>query len=73
MSNSADCTEYKTLIICLPDSNFPLPLPLLNFKTMFAVVKIAGQQYKVEKDQTLYVPHLKAIPVIKLNLRSIDG
>ncbi|MFI5134176.1 MAG: 50S ribosomal protein L21 [Chitinophagales bacterium] len=25
---------------------------------MLAVVKIAGQQYKVEKDQTLYVPHL---------------
>ncbi len=25
---------------------------------MFAVVKIAGQQFKVEKDQTLYVPHL---------------
>lgn len=24
---------------------------------MFAVVKIAGQQFKVEKDQTLYVPH----------------
>ena len=25
---------------------------------MFAVVKIAGQQYKVQKDQTLYVPNL---------------
>ena len=25
---------------------------------MIAVVKIAGQQFKVEKDQTLYVPHL---------------
>ena len=25
---------------------------------MFAVVKIAGQQFKVEKDQTLYVPNL---------------
>ena len=25
---------------------------------MIAVVKIAGQQYKVEKDQTLYVPHV---------------
>ena len=25
---------------------------------MFAVVKIAGQQFKVEKDQTLHVPHL---------------
>ena len=25
---------------------------------MFAIVKIAGQQFRVEKDQTLYVPHL---------------
>ncbi len=25
---------------------------------MVAVIKVAGQQYKVEKDQTLYVPHL---------------
>ncbi|MFI5133993.1 MAG: 50S ribosomal protein L21 [Chitinophagales bacterium] len=26
---------------------------------MLAVIKIAGQQFKVEKDQTLYVPHLE--------------
>ena len=26
---------------------------------MFAVVKIAGQQFRVEKDQTLFVPHLE--------------
>ena len=25
---------------------------------MFAVVKIAGQQFKVSKDQTLYVPQI---------------
>jgi len=25
---------------------------------MIAVIKVAGQQYKVEKDQTLYVPHV---------------
>ncbi len=25
---------------------------------MFAVIKVAGQQFKVQKDQTLYVPHL---------------
>lgn len=25
---------------------------------MFAVVKIAGQQFRVQKDQTLYVPHI---------------
>ena len=26
---------------------------------MFAVVKIAGQQFKVQKDQTLYVPQIR--------------
>jgi len=26
---------------------------------MIAVIKIAGQQYKVETDQTLYVPHVE--------------
>ena len=26
---------------------------------MLAVVKVGGQQFKVEKDQTLYVPHLE--------------
>jgi ribosomal protein L21 len=30
-----------------------------NFYTMIAVIKVAGQQYKVEKDQTLYVPHIE--------------
>ena len=25
---------------------------------MFAVIKVAGQQFKVQKDQTLYVPHI---------------
>lgn len=25
---------------------------------MFAVIKVAGQQFRVEKDQTLYVPHV---------------
>jgi large subunit ribosomal protein L21 len=26
---------------------------------MIAVIKVAGQQFKVVKDQTLYVPHLE--------------
>ncbi len=26
---------------------------------MVAVIKIAGQQFKVEKDQTLFVPHVE--------------
>jgi len=25
---------------------------------MFAIVKIAGQQFRVQKDQTLFVPHV---------------
>ena len=29
-----------------------------NFGTMLAVVKIAGQQFKVQEGQSLYVPHL---------------
>jgi len=40
--------------LCRPPENPFGP----NFQVMFAIVKIAGQQYKVEKDQTLYVPHL---------------
>ncbi|HMG67220.1 MAG TPA: 50S ribosomal protein L21 [Chitinophagaceae bacterium] len=39
---------------------------------MFAIVKIAGQQYKVEKDQTLYVPHLGGNPGDKFELAEIS-
>ena len=35
---------------------------------MIAVVKVAGQQFKVEKDQTLYVPHVEGNAGDKLNL-----
>ena len=35
---------------------------------MIAVVKVAGQQYKVEKDQTLYVPHVDGNAGDKLDL-----
>ena len=35
---------------------------------MIAVVKVAGQQYKVEKDQTLYVPHLDGNAGDKIDL-----
>ena len=38
---------------------------------MFAVVKIAGQQFKVEKDQTLYVPHLGGNPGDKVEFAEI--
>ena len=39
---------------------------------MFAVVKIAGQQYKVEKDQTLYVSHLSGKPGDKIEFSDIS-
>ncbi|MBM3412011.1 MAG: 50S ribosomal protein L21 [Bacteroidetes bacterium] len=35
---------------------------------MVAIVKVAGQQFKVEKDQTLYVPHVEGNAGDKLNL-----
>ena len=39
---------------------------------MFAVVKIAGQQFKVEKDQTLYVPHLGGNPGDKVEFGEVS-
>ncbi|MBL7725594.1 MAG: 50S ribosomal protein L21 [Chitinophagaceae bacterium] len=35
---------------------------------MIAVIKVAGQQFKVEKDQTLYVPHVEGNAGDKPNL-----
>ncbi len=35
---------------------------------MIAVIKIAGQQYKVEKDQTLYVPRVEGNAGDKMDL-----
>jgi large subunit ribosomal protein L21 len=40
---------------------------------MIAVIKIAGQQFKVEKDQTLYVPHLEGKTGDKVNLEVLLG
>ena len=42
---------------------------------MIAVVKVAGQQFKVEKDQTIYVPHLegKAGDKIDLEVLLVDA
>ncbi|MER3497296.1 MAG: 50S ribosomal protein L21 [Chitinophagaceae bacterium] len=39
---------------------------------MFAIVKIAGQQFKVEKDQTLYVPHLGGNPGDKVEFAEVS-
>ena len=38
---------------------------------MKALVKEAGQQYKVEKDQTLYVPHLDGNAGDKVELEAL--
>jgi len=40
---------------------------------MIAVIKIAGQQFKVEKDQTLYVPHLEGKAGDNVNLEVLLG
>lgn len=38
---------------------------------MLAIVKIAGQQFKVTKDQTLYVPHVEGIVGDKVEFSDI--
>jgi large subunit ribosomal protein L21 len=72
----------------LPELFFPLPLPPsgkdsekshfhpgINNKHMIAVVKIAGQQYKVEKDQSLFVPHVegKAGDKVEVEVLMVDA
>jgi large subunit ribosomal protein L21 len=48
-----------------------LPSHSLKWKIMFAVVKIAGQQFKVEKDQTLYIPHVEGAAGDKLSFSDV--
>ena len=38
---------------------------------MFAVVKISGQQFRVEKDQTLYVPRVAGYPGDKVEFGEV--
>ncbi|MFM9911209.1 MAG: 50S ribosomal protein L21 [Chitinophagaceae bacterium] len=45
---------------------------------MFAVIKVAGQQFRVKKDQTLYVPHVDGnagdkIEIAEVLLTDTDG
>ena|SRR5690606_25344914 len=42
---------------------------------MIAVIKVAGQQFKVEKDQTLFVPHLSgnAGDTVELEVLLVDA
>ena len=66
--------------LCRPDKfrlndgwpGVQVPFQKINFQTMFAVVKIAGQQFKVEKEQTLYVPHLGGSPGDKVEFEEIS-
>ena len=45
-------------VVSFPFSNNSPYLCRPNFRTMLAVVKIAGKQFRVQKDQTLYVPQV---------------
>jgi large subunit ribosomal protein L21 len=45
--------------ISLESDEIPYLCPPKFWKIMFAVVKIAGQQFRVEAGQKLYVPHLQ--------------
>ena len=45
---------------------------------MFAIIKVAGQQFKVQKDQMLYVPHVDGnagdkVEFIEVLLTDADG
>ncbi len=42
---------------------------------MIAIIKVGGQQFKVEKDQTLYVPHVsgKAGDKLELEVLLVDA
>jgi large subunit ribosomal protein L21 len=40
---------------------------------MIAVIKVAGQQFKVEKDMTLYVPHLEGKAGDNVDLEVLMG
>ena len=46
-------------------------MPPLNKKEMFAIVEIAGQQFKVEKDQTLYVHRLQQEEGASIELNNV--
>ena len=56
------------LSLLLPPEILSLSKDRDKFKHMIAVVKIAGQQFKVEKDQTLYIPHVEGKAGDKMDL-----
>ncbi|HEY8661734.1 MAG TPA: 50S ribosomal protein L21 [Hanamia sp.] len=59
-------------------SEFPYICTPKNWRSMFAIVKIAGQQFKVQPGQSLYVPHLEgkqgdAVEFSEVLLHDNDG
>ncbi len=66
---------FTNLLISICDFGINPYLCRPNFYSMIAVVKVAGQQYKVEKDQTLYVPHVEGNTGDKIDLEVllVDG
>jgi large subunit ribosomal protein L21 len=52
-------TIQEFLDISFSFSPIPLTFAALIMNYMFAVVKIAGQQFRVQKDQTLFVPRIE--------------
>jgi large subunit ribosomal protein L21 len=59
------------IIVLFAASHITLTFAVLIFEQMFAIVKIAGQQFRVEKDQTLYVPHVSGNAGDKLEFSDV--
>ena len=67
VSNGVWILAFKTLkSVCRLNISPYFCIP--NFKIMIAVIKIAGQQFKVAKDQTLYVPRVEGNAGDNVNL-----
>ena len=61
-----DVSHKKKLYICTPK----LKSNLKQFK-MYAIVEIAGQQFKIEKDQKIYVHRLNAEEGSKIDFERV--
>lgn len=53
------CRYGLFFYICVPFSQFMFEIGAYKSIKMYAIVDIAGQQFKVEKDQKIYVHRLK--------------
>jgi large subunit ribosomal protein L21 len=59
------------LTVCFEMNPIPLTFAALILFFMFAVVQIAGSQFRVEKDQTLYVPRVEGNAGDKLEFSDV--